>query len=346
MTALGTIRSWFTEERAASTDYTSQVLAASLAAASGYAGIRGSACYGSALNLISASASVSELSGAHAAALRPHLGAIARGLTDRGESTFSIEVSSTGELMLIPVKIADVIGTASPETWVYSVTRSGPSENTAIALPSASILAFKINASASRAWRGIGSLQAASGGTADLLAELEKQMTVESRMPPSRLISAGVSKEQRTGVQESVSKGGIVVISGGRSGGRDPAGALSSGVIKGEITAAGVTLHEQLSSLVSSVLGVPPDLIVAGSEAGSRESFRRFAATTISALVESIKLEWSLKIGELDISMDRLRAGDIAARARAVGSRANAFKNLVGAGLDIERALQISGLDD
>ena len=343
MTALGAIRSWFTEERAATTDYTSALLDAQLAAARGYAGIRGSACYGSALNLISASASVSELSGAHAAALRPHLGSVARSLVDRGESTFSIEVSSTGELALIPVTIADVIGTASPETWVYSVTRAGPSENRAIALPAESILAFKVNASAARAWRGVGALQAASGGTADLLAELEKQMTTESRMPPSRLISAGVSKEQRTGVQQSVSRGGIVVISGGRSGGRDAAGPLSSGVIRSEVTTASVTLHEQLSSLVSSVLGVPPDLLMPGSEAGSRESFRRFAATTISALVEAIKIEWNLKIGELDISMDRLRAGDIAARSRSVGSRAVAFKNLTAGGVPVERALVLAG---
>lgn len=340
------IRSWFTEERAEATDYTSALLAAQLAAARGFAGIRGSACFGSALNLISASASVSALSGAHAAALRPHMGGIARGLVDHGESTFSIEVSSTGQLTLIPVKIVDVLGAALPETWLYSVTRSGPSENRAVVLPAESILAFKVNASASRAWRGIGALQAASGGTADLLAELENQMTTESRMEPARLISAGVSKEQRTGVSESVSKGGIVVISGGRAGGRDAAGALSSGVIKGEVTAASVTLHEQLSSLVSSTLGVPPDLLMPGSEAGSRESFRRFAATTISALVEAIKIEWELKIGELDISMDRLRAGDISARARAVGSRSNAFKNLVAGGVPVARALQLAGLEE
>ena len=340
------IRAIFSPTEKRAENYTEALLAASLAAARGYAGIRGSACYGSALNLISASASVSELSGAHSEALRPHLGNVARSLVDCGESTFSIEVSSTGQLTLIPVKIADVIGTASPETWVYGVTRSGPSENRAIALPAESILAFKVNASASRAWRGIGALQAASGGTADLLAELEKQMTTESRMPPARLISAGVSKEQRQGVGDSVRKGVVVVISGGRSGGRDPAGPLSSGVIKGEITAAGVQLHAQLSGLISSVVGVPADLLSAGSEAGSRESFRRMAATTIASLLEAISVEWNQKIGELDISMDRLRAGDISARARAVGSRANAVKNLVSGGVDIDRALVIAGLDD
>ena len=148
-------------------------------------------------------------------------------------------------------------------------------------------------------------------------------------------------KDQRDSVASVIKAGGIVTISGGKGSG-EATKALEVGVLGGEFTAAGVQLHEQLSGLISSTLGVPPDLLLPGSESGSRESFRRFAATTISALLEAIKIEFAAKIGPLEISMDRLRAGDISARSRATGSRAVAFKNLVAGGVDIDRALQVS----
>ena len=174
---------------------------------------------------------------------------------------------------------------------------------------------------------------------------LKKQLSAESRFTPARLVSGTMVKDQRDSVASVIKAGGIVTISGGKGSG-EATKALEVGALGGEFTAAGVQLHEQLSGLISAVLGVPADLLAGGSEAGSRESFRRFAATTISALLEAIRLEWNLKIGELDISMDRLRASDIAARSRATGSRAVAFKNFVSGGVDIERALQLAGLVD
>ena len=281
-----------------------------------------------------------------AEALRPHLSSIARSLIDCGESTFSIEASSSGELTLVPVMISDVTGTADPETWRYAVTRTGPSENLVLSLPAEGVVAFRINASPRKAWRGVGALQAASGGTADLLAGLEKQLATEARFTPARLVSGSMVKDQRKEIKDVIADGGIVTVSGSKAGGTESTKGLEVGALGGEFTAAGVQLHAQLSGLISSVVGVPPDLLAAGSEAGSRESFRRFAATTISALLEAIKIEWNAKISsQLEISMDNLRAGDISARSRATGSRAVAFKNFVAGGVDIDRALSLAGLD-
>ena len=198
------IRALFSPTEKRAENYTEAVLAASLAQARGFDGIRGSAAYRSALNLIAASTSVSDVSGDHAEALRPHIGGIARALVDRGESTFSIEASATGQLALIPIVISDVTGTADPASWRYAATRTGPSENLAVNLPAASVIAFKVNASAARAWRGIGALQAASGGTADLLADLEKQMAAESRFTPARLVSGTMVKDQRHEIKDVI----------------------------------------------------------------------------------------------------------------------------------------------
>ena len=63
------IKSWFTEDRAADTDYTAQMIAASFAAARGLDGVRGSAPYQSCVNLISASASIAEVEGQHSRSL-------------------------------------------------------------------------------------------------------------------------------------------------------------------------------------------------------------------------------------------------------------------------------------
>ena len=337
------LRAMFSPTEKRADNYTETFLAGQLATARGFDGIRGSAAYKSALNLIAASASVSDVSGDHAEALRPHIGSIARALTDRGESTFSIEASATGQLVLIPITISDVVGSADPTSWHYSATRTGPSENRVVSLPAEAVVAFKINASPRRAWRGRGALEASA--TADLLAGLEKQLSAESRFSPARLVSGTMVKDQRHQIKDTIAAGGIVTIAGGKSGGTESTKALEVGALGGEFTAAGVKLHEQLSSLISSVLGVPADLLSAGSEAGSRESFRRFAATTMAATLEAISIEFNRKIGPLEISMDRLRAGDISARSRAVGTRAAAVGRLVTAGVDLERAMRVAGLD-
>ena len=74
--------------------------------------------------------------------------------------------------------------------------------------------------------------------------------------------------------------------------------------------------------------------------------FRRFAAETLGGIFGAIKTEWESKVGILNISLDRLRASDETARARGVGSRANAVSRLVSAGVEVERALVIAGLSE
>ena len=260
------------------------------------------------------------------------LGSIARALTDRGEAVFELRMSGDGKLALLPATIATVSGGADPADWSYLLTRSGPTESTSIQRPAGAVVAFVAHSDTKTPWRGRGRLEAA--GTGALLASIETQMASESRFKPARTVSIGSVKEQRTSVAEVLAEGGIVAVSGSAQGSKDQAYALGAGVIKNESTAALVTLHQNLSAQISAAMGVPPDLLGAtASEAGTRESFRRFSASTCSALIEVIRTEWALKVGPLEIGLDTLRAGDIAARARAVGSRSVAFKNLVAGGV-------------
>ena len=337
------IKSWFTETRASDTDYTAVALAAIQAAARGFDGVRATGSYVSALNLIESSAAIADLSGDHAEALGPHIGSIARALVDRGESTWLPEVDTDGRLMLLPCKISSVFGTATPATWTYSVFRQGPSETLTINRPAAAVLSFRMHVDPP--WRGRPALEA-SNSTGALLSSIEKQMATESRFEPTRIVSIGITKEQRTGVKQTLAAGGIVTVSGGSLGSKDAAYALGTGVIKNETSTSVGALHGDLSRLIFGALGVPPDLLMGGSEAGSRESFRRFAASTIAPILTVIKREWEAKIGALAFNMDELRAGDISARSRSVGTRSAAFKNLVAGGVPVARALEISGLEE
>ena len=105
------IRSWFTEARAATTDYTAALLAAQLATARGDGGsIKSNAAYRGSLTLIGHAAGVATLEGQHSAALQPHLSTIARSMVDTGESTWLINVGSTGGVDLLPVTVATVVG--------------------------------------------------------------------------------------------------------------------------------------------------------------------------------------------------------------------------------------------
>ena len=340
------LRSWL-ETRAATTpsDYTNLRIAEAYQQVTGEAGVRGSAAYIGALNFIEDSLAIAQVEGEFSDSLRPHLGAIGRALTDCGESVFEIRLSADGKLALLPASIAAVSGGADPSDWSYLLTRSGPSESTSIRRDAGAVLAFVAHSLPKTPWRGRGRLEASATG--QLLADLEKQMASEARFTPARLVSGTMVREQRKEIKDTIANGGIVTISGGKSGGSESTKALEVGALNGEFNQGGVTLHEGISRIVSGALGVPPDLLGStASEAGTRESFRRFAASTISALIEIIQVEWTAKIGTLlEISLDNLRAGDISARSRSIGTRAAAVGRLVTAGVDLERAMRVAGLD-
>ena len=339
------IKGWFQESRAADTDYTAQMIAASFAAARGLDGVRGSAAYQSCVNLIAASASIAEVEGQHSEALQKHLGAIARGLTDSGESTWLIDADSEGRMQLLQVTVVNVTGLASPETWMYSLTQPGPSQTMTLLRPGAAVLHFRANVQDKEPWRGRAALES-SNSTGALLAALEVQFGTESRMKPTRMMNIGANDTQRLVTEGALEAGGIVAVTGNKAGDKSPAGALEAGIIRNEVTTAGVNLHKEISAAICSSLGCPPDLIQGGTEAGSRESFRRFAASTITPLLTLIQTEFQEKVGPITFGLSDLKAGDLAVRGRVLSQRATAVGKLVTAGVEVDRALRLAELGE
>ena len=136
---------------------------------------------------------------------------------------------------------------------------------------------------------------------------------------------------------------GIVQASGTKD---DPSG-VRAGVVRNEVSAPSVALHEHLERAICGALGVPADLVLGGSsESGSRESFRRLASTTTNNILTTISREWESKLGTtLQWDLDRLRSSDEVSRARAVGSRAQAVSQLVDSGLPLDQAMAVVGID-
>ncbi len=339
------LRSWFSESRASDVpqDYTSLLLAQSLAAARGIDGIRTVAAYRGALTLIGHSAGVATLTGQHSGALQGHLSTIARSMIDVGQSDWLINVGSTGGLILLPVTATAVVGGPDPRTWIYTLTMPGPSQTVTLQRSGESILSFRLRVDSRSPWIGKPAID--STGTGQLLCQLESQMRDEAKVTPARLITGGQVAGQAADITDTIKAGGIVALIQAIASREDPAG-IRAGTIKNEVSASSVSLHERLSTLILGAMGVPSDLVLgSGSESGSRESFRRLASTTINNILTTIAREWQDKLGTaLEWDLDRLRSSDDVSRARATGSRANAFSRLVSGGVEVERALKMAGL--
>ena len=341
---IGRLRSWFSESRAADVpqDYTSLLLAQTLAAARGIDGIKSSAAYRGGLELIGHSAGVATLTGQHSGALQGNLSTIARAMIDTGQSDWLINIGSTGAVVLLPVTASNVVGGPDPRTWIYTLTMPGPTQTVTLQRSGEAILSFRLRADPP--WKGRPAID--STGTGLLLCQLESQMAAESRISPARVIAGGAIAEQASDISELIGRGGIVGITQAIASREDPSG-IRAGVIRNEVTASTVSLHDKLSTLILGAMGVPSDLVLgSSSESGSRESFRRLASTTINNILTTISREWESKMGTaLQWNLDQLRSSDEVSRARAVGSRAQAVSKLVDSGIPLPQALAIAGID-
>ena len=336
-------RSWFTEERAA-TDYTSLLLAQSLAQARGINSIKSTAAYRGSLTLISHSAGVASLSGLHSASLQGHLSQIAREMVDVGQSDWLINVGSTGGMSLLPVTATAVVGDADPRNWIYQLTMSGPTQTTTVQRPAESVLSFRLRVDSRAAWKGRPAITA--NGTGQLLCQLEAQMLDEAKVTPARVIAVGQAEEQSVDVSELVGAGGVVGVAQALASREEPSG-VRAGVVRNEVTAPAVSLHTNLATAICGAMGVPADLVLGGSsESAARESMRRFGSTTIQNILTTISREWEATIGtELLWNLDQLRSSDEVSRSRAIGSRANAVSRLVDSGLPLDQAMAVVGID-
>ena len=173
---------------------------------------------------------------------------------------------------------------------------------------------------------------------------MEIQLTAESSFRPARVLVGGVAPDQRKDVVDSITAGGIVAFPQTRTGSESK--ALHTGEVGWAFSPAQVDLFGQLSAVICTTMGVPADLVQAtGSDTSSKESFRRFALSTIGPLLQTVMDEWARLVGPMSYDLTRLRAADAVSISRAIGSKAGAVARLVQSGMALDEALSVVGID-
>ena len=294
-----------------------------------------------------ASATVTGARPVIARALSPDvLERIGRELMRTGECLFYFRVGRDG-LRLFPVVSYDVTGTYDPLTWRYRCDLSGPSGTWSVNARPDNVLHVRYMVEAERPWKGVAPLDVArSAGR--LNAETNTALLEEASGPRGSLIAVpkdgGDSTLDALKTQLKTLKGKAALL-------ETTAGGFGSGQAQAPRTDwkpqrlganppdALVSLRNDADRLVLGLLGVPIGLLEKVDGAAMRESWRQLLHALVAPAGRIVETELRGKLDSpgLAFSWSELRASDIAGRARAFGS-------LVNGGMEIDKALAVTGL--
>ena len=282
-----------------------------------------------------------------AAAVSPAVLAQAgRSLIRQGQQVFEIDVTAAGTVRLLTAGHHDVYGPADPEYWTYRTSVYGPSGTTTRHLPADGVLHFRYLTEPSRPWFGISPLRAASIA-GRLSAEVSQALADEVSGPRGSLLPLPTDgddpsvAELKRDIRTLGGKVGFVestrTMNPGAPG-SNPQDDWKPRRLGGNPPASEVDLLGRAFVEVLAACGIPPGLFSREADAGQRESMRRFLHTTLEPLAGLIAMELSEKLeAPISLNLDRIRASDLAGKARAFGS-------MVKAGLAVERAAMLAGL--
>ena len=350
------------ETRAAGKNYTDAALDAALAAATGnpqsVAEQTAAAEYGLGLLSRCFAAALIEPS-----AIAPTLPAqarldLARRLLIRGEYVAAIEVNQLGNISLLPASFHDVQGGPQESTWRYYLEIPAPTRPERRNLPAEGVVHVRIGADPAQPWRGCSPLENA-GLTARILARLEQRTGEESNASTGYLLPVpdGTPEDSVTALKGDLAalKGKIALVESQAAGhGQGRAAAPASDWrlqrLGAEFPEGNVSLRRQVGADVVAAMGVPAALYTGADGGTVRETYRQLLVSTLQplAVLVSEELERKLEIPAIRFNFRRLAAADIAARARAFGSLAQAYgqAGAAGADLDLARLETLSGLNE
>ena len=247
----------------------------------------------------------------------------------------------------------DVSGDPDPETWTYLLTIPGPSATISKTVRSEAVVHVRSGAPGEHPWRGVSPLEAAST-TGTLAAHLEGRLSQEASAVVGQLISTpeDPSSKKYDPLRADLGRlaGGVLLVpslsTGGRygqtgSGGPSPSTEWRSNRLGAHPPAVLDSLRTSAGQSVAAACGVPVALLAGGADAaGLREAWRQFifgSVLPLSALVVA-ELRDKLDAPALALAFDSLGASDIQGRARAL-------KAMTDAGIPLEDARRLAGLD-
>ena len=273
------------------------------------------------------------------------LGIAGRELALRGNAIFRTDIQVGRDLALIPATSFVIRGSAHPRDWRYSVSLNGPTETRFQENVEADgIIHFRLRASAYSPWLGRSVLSLASA-TSTLASKIEKSLTREQSIRPSRMIHTDLLADELQAFITDVTRGGFAV-----TGGNDDQTTAPNSRQPHKIGPAPdiqeVSLRSDAAQSVLAMFGIPPSLFFQSGDSDARESWRRFVLGTMNPMLRVCEAELRIKLirPELTLSLEELKAADLQSRARALAARSAVVRNLVTAGVSVADAREAAGI--
>ena len=255
-----------------------------------------------------------------------------------------------GGLRLQPIGSWDVRGGPDPHSWWYRCDRFGPSGNLTELVPAAAVLHFRYAVDSARPWHGVSPLGWARA-TGTLAANLETRLGEEAGAPVGHVIP--VPSDGGDGADDdplamlkadmAAAKGRTLLAettSAGWGEGRQaaPLADYKPQRFAAAVPDSSVALRTAASMAVLAACGVPVSLVVDADGTSQREAWRRFVMGSVEPLLKLVAMEAADKLEtRVEFDLSSLWAHDLAGRA-------SSFKAMVTAGMEIERAVALSGL--
>lgn len=268
------------------------------------------------------------------------LAAIGLDLILRGESCWRIRLDGS-DLALDRVAAWDV---RDGNRFALSIAHPGGTET--VRALAGEVLLLTVNARAEAPWRGRSPFSM-MGGSPALMAEIEGAISGAVEWTGRGLLPFPdtVPAEQQTAALQGLKGGGrLAAIRSKEDFTASTGSGRASEFRRIELTPdlEQAALNPTLDALHARLLaaaGVPPGLFAASGNAGAaREAYRLFTLTTIAPVARGLLPELR-KVGVTALGTGSMLSADVAGRARAVGT-------LVGAGMELERALSLVGWQD
>lgn len=268
------------------------------------------------------------------------LAAIGLDLCLRGESCWHIHLDR-GELRLARAAYWDLV---APNRFHLHIAHPHTTE-TVRALAD-EVLLLTINSPANAPWQGRSPFQM-MGGSPALMAQIESAVSGAVEWVGRALLPFPdtVPEEQQTAAIRGLKGGGMLAAIRSRADfatntGQSRASEFRAVPLTPPLEDADLNpTVEQLHDRLLAAAGVPPAMFAGSGNAGSaRESYRFFTVGTILPIARQLLPELR-KIGVTALSSKSMLSADVAGRARAVGT-------LVGAGMDLQKALELVGWSD
>ena len=330
--------------------YTEQVTAAAEADASGGAFARHTAICEAISSSHERAFSQGRLVGGDAsmrAAVSPGLlGLVGRTLIETGEFVGDVDRTADGRWRIRPAAGWLITGggqSDDPMDWTYRLTAPAPAGTIERTVPRDRVVHVTVRAdiSAPHAGRGLWGL---TRHTADAASASEMRLKEELSAVVGQVFShpGTVNADQSKTVKDKLRqlKGGIAMITqkpGMDGRGQQQMQALRIGPNPPETLAV---LRGQTAELLALSSGLPGSFVRGGRGSEQRESLRVMLFLTILPLAGLLSAELS-RVFQDDVSLEfsRLTAADLSGRARAV-------KQMVDAGVDLERSLSLAGFSE